>query len=62
VKFEDEKVRKYFRSLLDKEAIEYLALKKEGGSWTMWWPKNDQQQQAIELKTVEFAFANKKRE
>jgi hypothetical protein len=60
VKYEDEAVRKYFRSLLDKEGIEYLPLKKEGGSWTMWWPESEGQEQAIQLKAVEFAFANKK--
>lgn len=58
VQFKNVKVREYFRSLLDKEGIEYLALSKEGGSWTMWWPKSEAQGQAVELKAVEYVFDN----
>ena len=58
VQYKNVKVREYFRALLDKEGIEYLALSKEGGSWTMWWPKSEAQGNAIELKTVSYAFDN----
>ena len=59
-KFEDGEVRKYFRSLLEKEGIEYLPLTKEGGVWTMWWPSSEEQAQSIEVKVVEFAYKSKK--
>ena len=62
IKLEENAARNYFHSLLEKEGIEYLPLKKEGGVWTMWWPNNKEQEKAIELKVVEFAFKSKKRQ
>jgi len=59
IQFKNEKVRKYFRDLLDEEGVEYLALEKENGSWTMWWPHSDEQERALSLKTVEYAFEHK---
>jgi len=58
--FKNKKVREYFRSLLDEEGIEYLALNKDGDSWTMWWANDDEKEQEIQLKVVEFAFENNK--
>lgn len=60
IKFEDKSIRSYFHTLLEKEGIEYLPLKKEAGAWTMWWPNSKDQAQAIELKVVEFVFKTKK--
>ena len=47
--YKDEEVREYFRSLLDKEGVDYIPLSKDGGSWTMWWPRNEEQDREIEL-------------
>ncbi|MDH5192041.1 MAG: hypothetical protein OEW89_12430 [Gammaproteobacteria bacterium] len=51
-----EEVRKYFRSLLDEENIEYIAQDKDDGSWTMWWPHSKEQEEIITLKVVELYF------
>lgn len=59
VQYKNEEVRKYFRKILDKEKIEYIPLSKEGGTWTMWWPENEKQENQILLNVVNYAFDNK---
>jgi len=60
VQFKEVKVRDYFRNLLDDESIEYIIPQKDNNTWTLWWPKSEEQQREFELKTVEYAFSLRK--
>ncbi len=56
VQYDEPEAGRYFKSILDKNDIQYIEEIKDGNIWITWYPDNENQKKEIQMQVVQYMF------
>ena len=56
VQYDEPDAGQYFKSILDKNDIQYIEEIKDGSFWITWYPDNENQKKEIQIQVVQYMF------
>jgi len=56
VQYDEPEAGQYFKSILDKNDIQYIEEIKDGNFWITWYPDNENQKKEIQIQVVQYMF------